>query len=81
MFAAVFTALAPREGMSVSAAATTVAGVLAGSMLWWCLVVLFASGLRHAIGARARAVIDQVSGVVLVALGAAEINRGLAASR
>lgn len=81
MFAAVFTALAPREGMSASSAATTVAGVLAGSMLWWCLVVLFASGLHHAIGARARAVIDQVSGVVLVALGATEINRGLAASR
>lgn len=77
MFAAVFSALAPSEGFSSAGAAATAAGVLAGSLLWWCLLVLFASSLRHAIGRKARRWIDFVSGALLGGLGAAELHRGL----
>jgi threonine/homoserine/homoserine lactone efflux protein len=75
MFAAVFTALAPTSGFEPSVAAVTVGGVLAGSMGWWLGVVAVVSGVRLAIGRRARLWIDRVAGVVLAALGADQIRR------
>lgn len=77
MLAAVFSALAPPEGFSSAGAVATAAGVLAGSLLWWCFLVLFVAGLRHAIGRKARRWIDLVSGALLGGLGAAEMHRGL----
>lgn len=77
MFAAVFTALAPAGGFDPAGAVATASGVLAGSLLWWCLVVFAVSSLRHALGARARRWIDRVSGSVLAGLGGVELNRGL----
>lgn len=77
MFAAVFTALAPAGGLDPAAALMTVVGVFAGSLAWWCLVVLLVTGLRHAIGPGARLWIDRVSGGLLAILGLAEIRRGL----
>ncbi len=75
MFAAVFTALAPTSGFEPTVAAITVFGVLAGSLGWWLGVVAVVSGVRHAIGRRARLWIDRVAGVVLAALGADQIRR------
>lgn len=77
MFAAVFTALAPAGGLQPSGALATVAGVFVGSLLWWCVVVTLASGLRHAIGREARAWIERIAGAVLAGLGVAELRRGL----
>ncbi len=75
MFAAVFTALAPTSGFEPQVAAATVLGVLVGSMAWWIGVVTVVSGIRHALGRRARLWIDRVAGIVLAALGADQIRR------
>jgi threonine/homoserine/homoserine lactone efflux protein len=77
MFAAIFVAMAPKEGFTPAGAAITVAGVFAGSMVWWLGVVAAVSTVRHAIGARARRWIDRVSGAVLMAFGAVELNRAI----
>lgn len=77
MFAAVFTALAPKEGFDLTGATITVAGVFIGSMLWWCFVVVAVACLRRAIGRRAQRLIDRFSGAVLAGLGLNELNRGL----
>ncbi len=76
-FAAIFTALAPGSGFSPSEALLTVGGVFTGSLLWWCGVVAVVSGLRHAIGTRARVWIDRITGVVLALFGLAELRRAL----
>jgi threonine/homoserine/homoserine lactone efflux protein len=77
MFAAVFTALAPTNGLDASAGLATIAGVFTGSLAWWCFIVLLASGFRHAIGVRARGWIDRISGAALAALGIVEMRRSL----
>jgi threonine/homoserine/homoserine lactone efflux protein len=77
MFAAVFAALAPRGGISPAGAAETVAGVFAGSLVWWCGVVAAVSLARHAIGPTVRRWIDRLSGVVLAAFGVAELRRAV----
>ncbi|MGH7706435.1 MAG: LysE family translocator [Vulcanimicrobiaceae bacterium] len=69
MFAAVFAALAPRSGFAVSTALATVAGVFAGSLLWWLALTAGLTLARHAIGRRARDWIDRGSGIVLAAVG------------
>ncbi|WP_193182980.1 LysE family translocator [Nisaea sediminum] len=78
MFAAVFTAIAPAGGLDAAVALVTVAGVFLGSMLWWCFLVSVVSGVRHAIGHKARTWIERLSGIVLAALGINEIRRGFA---
>jgi len=78
MFAAVFTALAPEGGLNPLGALTTVAGVVVGSLVWWGVLVALVSGFRHAIGRKARSLIDWLSGVVLAALGLVELRRGVA---
>lgn len=77
MFAAVFTALAPTGGFRLTTALITVAGVFAGSLLWWLMIVASVSSLRHAIGHKARVWIDRISGVILTALGMNELRRGI----
>ncbi len=77
MFAAIFASLAPAGGFDAAGAAATVAGVLAGSMLWWCGVVAAVSAARHALGSRARRWIDRAAGAVLALAGAAEVRRAL----
>ncbi|WP_332763806.1 LysE family translocator [Phenylobacterium sp.] len=77
MFAAIFAALAPADGFSALGAVLTVAGVFAGSMLWWCALVGAMGLSRHAIGPRARRWIDRISGAVLVLFGVAELKRSL----
>jgi threonine/homoserine/homoserine lactone efflux protein len=75
MFAAVFTALAPKAGLEAGEAAATVAGVFAGSLAWWCAVVVVISLFRHAIGPAVRRWIDRIVGAALVVFGLAELRR------
>ena len=77
MFAAVFAALAPKAGLSLAGSMTTVAGVFAGSLLWWCAVVLLVGLFRHAIGPRARAWIDRATGLFLGVFGLLELKRAI----
>ena len=76
-FAAIFTALVPPEGAGTGAALATVAGVFAGSLVWWLLVILIVSLVRHALGVKARRWIDLVSGLALAGLGMASLWRAL----
>jgi threonine/homoserine/homoserine lactone efflux protein len=75
MFAAILTALAPPTGLDPAAGAATVAGVFAGSALWWCGVVALVSALRHGIGGGARTWIDRLAGIALCVFGVAELRR------
>ncbi|APA85682.1 LysE family transporter [Paraburkholderia sprentiae WSM5005] len=77
MFAALFTTLAPRGAFSPAIALTTVGGVFAGSIAWWCSLVSAVSLARHAIGGRLRLAIDRVVGLTLAAFGLIEIRRAL----
>jgi threonine/homoserine/homoserine lactone efflux protein len=77
MFAALFTTLAPRGAFSPAIALTTVGGVFAGSIAWWCCLVTIVSLARHAIGSRLRVAIDRVVGFMLAAFGVVEIRRAL----
>lgn len=77
MFAAVFAALAPKEGMSLGGGLATVAGVFLGSLLWWCAVVGAVCIFRNAIGVRARAWIDRATGLFLAGFGLLELRRAL----
>lgn len=77
MFAAVFAALAPKAGLSLAGSMTTVAGVFAGSLLWWCAVVFLVGLFRHAIGATARAWIDRATGLFLGVFGLLELKRAI----
>ena len=77
MFAALFTTLAPRGAFSSAIALTTVAGVFAGSIAWWCFLVTVVSLARHAIGSKLRVAIDRVVGFMLAAFGIVEIRRAL----
>lgn len=73
MFAALFAVLAPPGGFGLGGAMATVAGVLTGSLLWWCFLVAMVGGFRHAIGDAARRWIDRIAGIVLAGFGAAEL--------
>lgn len=77
MFAAIFAALAPKSGLRPDEAAATVAGVFAGSLVWWCGVVAVVSGFRHAIGPAVRRWIDRIAGAVLMLFGLAEVRRAI----
>jgi len=74
MFAAIFTALAPHTGFSAETALLTVAGVCTGSLLWWCGLVAVISVFRRMIGPALRRWIDRTAGVVLGAVGLAEVR-------
>jgi arginine exporter protein ArgO len=54
----------------VRIAALSVAGVFAGSMLWWLLLGFAVSRMRHVITGSVRLAIDRVAGVFLIAFGA-----------
>ena len=77
MFAALFTALAPRGPFSSSVALTTVLGVFCGSIAWWCFLVTAVSLARHAIGHKLRVIIDRIAGLALAVFGVVEVKRAL----
>jgi len=76
-FAAVFTVLAPPTGFSLQMALFTVAGVFAGSSLWWLVLTAAVWLIRHAIGPHTRRVIDAISSAVLGLFGVVEMRRAL----
>ncbi len=77
MFAAIFASMAPAGGLDPASALAMVAGVAAGSMLWWCGVVAGVSAFRHAMGPRLRRWIDRVAGFTLAVFGALDVRRAL----
>lgn len=77
MFAAIFAALAPKDGFEPVSALTTVGGVTLGSLLWWCFIVIGVTAFRHALGRRVRLWIDRLAGSFLVFFGVAEVRRSL----
>jgi len=77
MFAAIFTALAPKSGFDPTSALLTVTGVFTGSLVWWCGVTVIVSAFRHAIGPTVRRWIDRLTGTVLAIFGLAEVRRAL----
>ena len=77
MFAAVSAALAPASGFAPGIALLTVAGVFAGSLLWWLGLTTAIAALRRALGSRVRAWIDRISGAALALFGLAEVRRAL----
>lgn len=77
LFAAFFAALAPASGFAPGTAALTVAGVFAGSLLWWLGLTAAVAGLRGLLGTRVRAWIDRLSGVAIALFGLAEVRRAL----
>jgi threonine/homoserine/homoserine lactone efflux protein len=76
-FAAIFTVLAPPAGFDLQTALLTVAGVFLGSSLWWLLLTLAISLVRHIIGPRTRHWINGISSAVLGFFGIAEIRRAV----
>ena len=77
MFAAVFAALAPASGFAPGTALLTVAGVFAGSLLWWLWLTAVIALARGVLGPRVRAWVDRVSGAALAVFGLTEIRRAL----
>jgi threonine/homoserine/homoserine lactone efflux protein len=63
MFAAIFAALSPPDGFQPGTALVTVAGVTAGSLVWWFVLTGAVSLFRHAIGVTARRWIDRIAGI------------------
>ncbi len=68
-FAAVFAGLGAADAASYAAAATLVAGVFAGSALWWLLLSGICGRARRRIGAGAMRLLNRGCGLVLVAFG------------
>jgi threonine/homoserine/homoserine lactone efflux protein len=54
---------------NVTSATWMVTGVFAGSALWWLTLASIANSLRHKINPRALKLVNQVSGLVIVAFG------------
>jgi threonine/homoserine/homoserine lactone efflux protein len=80
LFAAIFAALAPKAGLDADAAATTVAGVVAGSLLWWCGLIAIVTLFRQVLAARSRRLIDIIVAVVLILFGAIELAKAMSAT-
>lgn len=79
-FAAIFAGagLVVQPG-AVNAAIAT-AGVAAGSLMWWLVLVSGVWAVRHALSRGAIEAIDRVSGVVLMAFGVLAIVAGISAA-
>jgi threonine/homoserine/homoserine lactone efflux protein len=66
-----FVGIIASVGAANNAASATwmVAGVFAGSALWWLTLASIANGLRHKINPRALKMVNQVSGVIITGFG------------
>jgi threonine/homoserine/homoserine lactone efflux protein len=76
-FAGLLAALAPPEG-SVRGGLVLVAGVFAGSIAWWALLVGGVSASRRAVSPRMLRIIEAVSGIALLAFAAWSLITGMA---
>ena len=72
-----FAALAATLGVGISGGyvrpALLVAGVLVGSLTWWCVLAGLAAGLRARITRRVVLIISGISGMAIIALGLAAL--------
>lgn len=76
-FVAVFSALSGAVVVDGGAAATMVFGVFAGSSLWWLMLSMAVSVVRHKIDGKALRGISKAAGLVLVLFGGWQINNVL----
>ena len=76
-FAAIFAGLGLAETASVGAAVTVVAGVFAGSMLWWALLSGTVAGLHHRLPAGFALWVARISSVMMAAFGLWALGRVL----
>jgi putative LysE/RhtB family amino acid efflux pump len=65
-FAALFAGLGLAADPSLDAAASAVAGVFIGSLLWWALLSGGIAALRHRVSAEIRRWINRTAGLVLI---------------
>jgi putative LysE/RhtB family amino acid efflux pump len=65
-FAALFAGLGLAADPTLGAAASAVAGVFIGSLLWWALLSGGIAALRHRVGAEMRRWINRIAGMVLI---------------
>lgn len=65
-FAALFAGLGLAADPTLGAAASAVAGVFIGSLLWWALLSGGIAALRHRAGAEMRRWINRIAGMVLI---------------
>ena len=72
-FAAIFAGLGLASSADYGAAALIVAGVFAGSAIWWVILALGAGKLRGRLGPRLFRVINIVSGVTILGFAAWQI--------
>ena len=69
-FAAIFAGLGLVSSADYGAAALVVAGVFAGSALWWVILAVGAGRLRHRIGVRLYRAINIVAGISILGFAA-----------
>jgi len=65
-FAALFAGLGLAADPAPGAAASAVAGVFIGSLLWWAILSGGIAALRHRVGAELRRWINRIAGLVLI---------------
>lgn len=65
-FAALFAGLGLAADPTLTAAASAVAGVFTGSLLWWALLSGGIAALRHRVGSKMRRWINRIAGAVLI---------------
>jgi threonine/homoserine/homoserine lactone efflux protein len=72
-FAALFTAIAPRGAANAFTVFATVAGVAAGSLVWWVALTACLAAFRNFMTPAVRRAIAIVSGIALAAFGAVTV--------
>jgi putative LysE/RhtB family amino acid efflux pump len=70
-FAALFAGLGLAAEPGLAAAAAAVAGVFAGSLLWWAILSGAVAALRHRIGDESKRWINRIAGAALIAFALA----------
>ena len=76
-FAAVFASLSLADAANYSAAAVLVAGVFAGSALWWLLLSAIVARARRHVSAAMMRNINRVCGAIIAAFGAYALGASL----
>ncbi|MEC4589380.1 MULTISPECIES: LysE family translocator [Nitrospirillum] len=82
VFAAMLTAFVPLSALSGAEVArlriaTTVAGVAAGSLLWWVVLVAGVAALRGMMAPRVARALDITAGLAFLAFAAVELHRAV----
>ncbi|WP_083901068.1 LysE family translocator [Azospirillum sp. B4] len=82
VFAAMLTAFVPISALSSAGMArlrivTTVAGVTAGSLLWWVALVVGVGALRGVMAPRVARALDIAAGVAFLAFAGSELHRAV----